>query len=358
MSLTSILRHIIFYRYDYESIDIDNSAIEFVVIHIPDQIGDAMAIYPIIRSLELHQLKHLLIVSSTINKPVFESLNLGHTKLTIISMTMQDYASKDEIQEVAKNIKAQYGTPDICIEAMRKKNRKTMLFISKLRAKTNFQVVGLTMKCYSPICKTASRTDQELRAPVTMTWSTLMRDAGFPAVRPMFEFPLNEEVLIEVRNETRSLEDYIAINLEGSVQERTFSLPIAKKLISLIKNETDIPIVIVHGPKGVDNAVKLTESFEGVYHLSLSPSLMRSAAVIKDAFLAITPDTSILHMASAYNTPAIAVYADYKTRWPAMQDISETIVVGKGIDHINLDEFKKTLRNIISRINNQISSRR
>lgn len=184
-----------------------------------------------------------------------------------------------------------------------------------------------------------------------------MRDAGFPAVRPMFEFPLNEEVLIEVRNETRSLEDYIAINLEGSVQERTFSLPIAKKLISLIKNETDIPIVIVHGPKGVDNAVKLTESVEGVYHLSLSPSLMRSAAVIKDAFLAITPDTSILHMASAYNTPTIAVYADYKTRWPAMQDISETIVVGKDIDHINLDEFKKTLRHIISRINNQISSR-
>lgn len=157
MSLTSILRHIIFYRYDYESIDIDNSAIEFVVIHIPDQIGDAMAIYPIIRSLELHQIKHLLIVSSTINKPVFEALKLGHTKLTIISMTMQDHASKDEIQEVAKNIKEQYGTPDICIEAMRKKNRKTMLFISKLRAKTNFQVVGLTMKCYSPICKTASR---------------------------------------------------------------------------------------------------------------------------------------------------------------------------------------------------------
>ena len=84
---------------------------------------------------------------------------------------------------------------------------------------------------------------------------------------------------------------------------------------------------------------------------------MRSAAVIKDAFLAITPDTSILHMASAYNTPTIAVYADYKTRWPAMQDISETIVVGKGIDHINLDEFKKTLRNIVSRINNQISSK-
>ena len=55
-------------------------------------------------------------------------------------------------------------------------------------------------------------------------------------------------------------------------------------------------------------------------------------------------------MASAYNIPAIAVYADYKTRWPAMQDISETIVVGKDIDHINLDEFREAIKRVISRI--------
>lgn len=112
-----------------------------------------------------------------------------------------------------------------------------------------------------------------------------------------------------------------------------------------------MPIVIVHGPKGVDSAIKLTELCSNVFRLSLSPSLMRSAAVIKDAYLAITPDTSILHMTSAYNTPAIAVYADYKTRWPSMQDIAENIVVGRNIDCISLKEFEATLRRILSRIN-------
>ena len=55
-------------------------------------------------------------------------------------------------------------------------------------------------------------------------------------------------------------------------------------------------------------------------------------------------------MASAYNIPTIAVYANYKTRWPPMQDISETIVVGNDIDQINLNEFKNSLRSILSRI--------
>lgn len=46
-------------------------------------------------------------------------------------------------------------------------------------------------------------------------------------------------------------------------------------------------------------------NYNNVYRLSLSPSIKRSAAIIKDAYIAITPDTSILHMASAYNTPLL-----------------------------------------------------
>lgn len=62
-----------------------------------------------------------------------------------------------------------------------------MIFISQLKAKTNFQVVGITMNCFSPLCKNASRMDQKLRAPVPMTWAFMMREAGFPAVRPIYE---------------------------------------------------------------------------------------------------------------------------------------------------------------------------
>ncbi len=171
MFLASLLRRIAFSYYDYKAYNFNIEKTDFVVIHIPDQIGDAMAIFPVIRALELHKIKHLLIVTSTINLEVFNALKLEQTKLTLVTMTMQDHATLKEIKDLAKNITQQYGTPDLCIEAMRKKNLKTMIFISQLKAKTNFQVVGLTMKCYSPLCKSASRMDQNLRAPVPMTWA-------------------------------------------------------------------------------------------------------------------------------------------------------------------------------------------
>ena len=353
MPLLTMFRNIIFSFYDYNAKSIHINDVKFVVIHIPDQIGDAMAIYPLIRALEQQPITHLLIVSSTLNNPVFEALTLNNTTLTVVTMTMQDHATIAEIKKIANTIKEQYGPPDLCIEAMRKKNLKTMVFIHTLRAGMNFQVVGLSMKCYSPLCKIASRMDQHLRAPVPMTWATLMRDAGFPAVAAKYEFPLSAEAITEVRRETCALGPYIAINLEGSIAARTFSYSVAQNLIAIIQRECDMQIVVVHGPKGIESAVKLTESCSRVFRLSLSPSLMRSAALINDAALAITPDTSILHMASAYNTPAIAIYADYKTRWPTMQDIAENIVVGKDIDHINMNEFEATLRRILMRINGQ-----
>ncbi|EFA4195012.1 glycosyltransferase family 9 protein [Escherichia coli] len=346
MFLVSLLRRIAFSYYDYKTYNFNIEKTDFVVIHIPDQIGDAMAIFPVIRALELHKIKHLLIVTSTINLEVFNALKLEQTKLTLVTMTMQDHATLKEIKDLAKNITLQYGTPDLCIEAMRKKNLKTMIFISQLKAKTNFQVVGLTMKCYSPLCKNASRMDQNLRAPVPMTWAFMMREAGFPAVRSIYELPLSDDV----REEMRSLGSYIALNLEGSSQERTFSLSIAENLIAKIQSETDIPIVIVYGPKGEDKARALVDCYNNVYRLSLSPSIKRSAAIIKDAYIAITPDTSILHMASAYNTPVVAIYADYKTRWPAMADVSESVVVGQKIDNISLDEFAKALKSVLARI--------
>ncbi|MDY9191920.1 glycosyltransferase family 9 protein [Escherichia coli] len=346
MFLVSLLRRIAFSYYDYKAYNFNIEKTDFVVIHIPDQIGDAMAIFPVIRALELHKIKHLLIVTSTINLEVFNALKLEQTKLTLVTMTMQDHATLKEIKDLAKNITLQYGTPDLCIEAMRKKNLKTMIFISQLKAKTNFQVVDLTMKCYSPLCKNASRMDQNLRAPVPMTWAFMMREAGFPAVRSIYELPLSDDV----REEMRSLGSYIALNLEGSSQERTFSLSIAENLIAKIQSETDMPIVIVYGPKGEDKARALVDCYNNVYRLSLSPSIKRSAAIIKDAYIAITPDTSILHMASAYNTPVVAIYADYKTRWPAMADVSESVVVGQKIDNISLDEFAKALKSVLARI--------
>ena len=85
MFLASLLRRIAFSYYDYKAYNFNIEKTDFVVIHIPDQIGDAMAIFPVIRALELHK---------TINLEVFNALKLEQTKLTlVVTMTMQDHAT-------------------------------------------------------------------------------------------------------------------------------------------------------------------------------------------------------------------------------------------------------------------------
>lgn len=79
-------------------------------------------------------------------------------------------------------------------------------------------------------CRAGGNRPDGLNEPVTF----MMREAGFPAVRPIYELPLSEDVLDEVREEMRSLGSYIAFNLEGGSQERTFSLSIAENLIAKI----------------------------------------------------------------------------------------------------------------------------
>lgn len=346
----SILRKLACSFFDYSTQPLIANTVQTVVLHIPDQIGDAMATYPLIRSLEKQQVAHLIIIASTLNYHVFEALSLNNTRLTVITTQFQDVARYQEIKALAKQIRAEHGIPDLCIEAMRKKNLKTLLFVKTLRARTNLQAVGLEMRCFSPYCRVASRMDQKFRAPVPMTWSILMREAGFPVVNAGFELPIPEATSQEVESELNALGPYIALNLEGSVAERTFLPEAADQLLALIQQVTRLPIVIVHSPKMSEQAKKRVAEWQNVHRLSLEPSILRSAAVVRNAFLTISPDTSIVHMASAYQVPVLAVYANFKTRWPPMQTLAETVVVGREISDFHAIEFSEKLQRLITRI--------
>ncbi|WP_241578459.1 glycosyltransferase family 9 protein [Rosenbergiella nectarea] len=346
----SILRKLACSFFDYSTQPLIANTVQTVVLHIPDQIGDAMATYPLIRSLEKQQVAHLIIIASTLNYHVFEALSLNNTRLTVITTQFQDVARYQEIKALAKQIRAEHGVPDLCIEAMRKKNLKTLLFVKTLRARANLQAVGLEMRCFSPYCRVASRMDQKFRAPVPMTWSILMREAGFPVVNAGFELPIPEATSQEVESELNALGPYIALNLEGSVAERTFLPEAADQLLALIQQVTRLPIVIVHSPKMSEQAKKRVAEWQNVHRLSLEPSILRSAAVVRNAFLTISPDTSIVHMASAYQVPVLAVYANFKTRWPPMQTLAETVVVGREISDFHAIEFSEKLQRLITRI--------
>lgn len=90
---------------------------------------------------------------------------------------------------------------DFCIEGMCKKNLKMMLFISQLKVKMNFQVVGIIMNCFFFLCKNVFSMDQKFWVFVFMIWVFMMCEVGFLVVRLIYELLLSEDVFDEVCEE-------------------------------------------------------------------------------------------------------------------------------------------------------------
>ena len=107
MFLASSLRRIAFSYYDYKAYNFNIEKTDFVVIHIPDQIGDAMAIFPVIRALELHKIKHLLIVTSTINLEVFNALKRKRLVRTVLIFT----ESSDQLSRATDRVPGLPASP-------------------------------------------------------------------------------------------------------------------------------------------------------------------------------------------------------------------------------------------------------
>ncbi len=100
----------------------------------------------------------------------------------------------------------------------------------------------------------------------------------------------------------------ILINPFAASVHRSFSFEKLKNLIELIKANFNCCIYII-SQKNNYNKIKSLLS-EDVYIIN-SSSILESAALIKYSDIIITPDTSIVHIASAFEKKTVALYRDY-----------------------------------------------
>jgi ADP-heptose:LPS heptosyltransferase len=100
----------------------------------------------------------------------------------------------------------------------------------------------------------------------------------------------------------------IVLNPFGASKHRSFGFNKLKELVYLLENKIDCCLFILCQ----ESNKKEIESLENdkVFIASFK-SALESAALIKYAGLVITPDTSIVHIATAFNKKTIALYLDY-----------------------------------------------
>ena len=151
----------------------------------------------------------------------------------------------------------------------------------------------------------------------------------------------------------------IGINLEGAIKGKRIT-PDKLKVIctGLYQANKDVQIVLLSSPKTYEDIIRLSKNMGLPYVFSSykTESILDVAALIQNLQLVITPDTSIVHIASAFNVPVVSIHENnnnsYRLFAPKSQ-YSKTVFSQsvKGIDGYSVNELIRYSDELISRVN-------
>ena len=154
----------------------------------------------------------------------------------------------------------------------------------------------------------------------------------------------------------------IVLNPYGASKHKSFSLETLEKIISYLKNLNIAVILIYFGDKYKELEI-LKEKHSNLYIPEEIKTILDTASLIKNCDYVITPDTSIVHVTSAFNKRIISVYppkggnfgVDHLV-WFPKSDYSRVIFCKDkqssydeiDINTFNMEEMKKEILNMIS----------
>ena len=103
----------------------------------------------------------------------------------------------------------------------------------------------------------------------------------------------------------------IGINLEGAVKGKKITSDKLEEICHGIYHfNKDVQIILLSSPKIYNNIVRLSQKMSLSYVIPSykTASVLDVAALIQNLQLIITPDTSIVHIASAFNIPIVSIH--------------------------------------------------
>lgn len=103
---------------------------------------------------------------------------------------------------------------------------------------------------------------------------------------------------------------YIIINLSAGHKLRTWDPENYKKLLSLLVAEyKDLVFILISSPEDYPISLSVSSNFTDRVFSYNSSSILDVAGLISHCKLVITPDTSIVHIASVYSVPVVGLYS-------------------------------------------------
>jgi ADP-heptose:LPS heptosyltransferase len=130
-----------------------------------------------------------------------------------------------------------------------------------------------------------------------------------------YDLFLNDELRSQAQNFTKQYSSsfLVGINLEGATKGKKIKFPELFKICKgLNKQDKNIQIIILSAPNNFqETSLNVQKMALNYVEMSYKTNRILSvAALISQLDLIITPDTSIVHIASAFNKPVVSIHED------------------------------------------------
>lgn len=108
---------------------------------------------------------------------------------------------------------------------------------------------------------------------------------------------------------------FIVYNISAGREYREFSIEKSREiLMQCAEIFSSVPVVIIAIEKDVPKAEKILQVLpQGKYFIFNSNDILDICAVVSRSAMVISPDTSLVHIASAYKKPTVAFYSEMTT---------------------------------------------
>ncbi len=266
-----------------------------------NRVGDALVTTPFIRKLKTFSNCNISILADKKNSFVFEN-NPNITE--VIQFEKGFSATKKIIKKLNKK------NFDVVIDLHDDTSTTVSFLISllKIKHKLGFKKESsnlYTNKVVRPNPKTTHIIDR-LDALFTETNIPQKNDFNIEYNYDKKAQSFAENLIKENFNNSKML---LGINITAGSKARFWGIENFKQLIKDLQ-KYDINILLIVLPEFVELAKNIAE--DKIKILSTT-SFQELAAVISKLNLLFTPDTSIIHLASAYKIPTFGLYVKYKT---------------------------------------------
>ena len=215
------------------------------------------------------------------------------------------YKDRKKIKDLALKIKEEKY--DLLIDFSEMLRVNQMMLINLCRARIN---IGLDRKDWE-LFDLSIESDKDFKwtEHITKRYLAYLIKLGLKKenINISYDIYLKDEKKYEVFfNEIKESKKLI-LNPYGASKHKSFSIETLENIINYLKDK-DIAIILVYFGDKYEELKFLEKKYKYVYIPKKIESILDTAILIKKSDYVISPDTSIVHIASAFNKKMITVY--------------------------------------------------